>query len=151
METAEFARPKTEWGDGPWQQEPDRVEFEHAGLPCLALRNRYGAWCGYAAVPPDHPLHSRSYKELDFDVHGGFTYSDLCCGEICHIPKPGEPDNVWWFGFDCAHAMDVTPAMDAQLRAVGLDPLRREYDVYRDLSYVQNQIRSLADQLAASR
>ena len=23
---------------------------------------------------------------------------------ICHIPGPGRPKDVWWFGFDCAHS-----------------------------------------------
>ena len=41
------------WGQGPWDDEPDRVDFEHAGFPCLLLRNpRLGQWCGYVAVPP---------------------------------------------------------------------------------------------------
>lgn len=25
---------------GPWDDEPDRVEFQHVGFPCLILRNR---------------------------------------------------------------------------------------------------------------
>ncbi len=28
--------PKPAWGPGPWQAEPDRVEWTHAALPCLA-------------------------------------------------------------------------------------------------------------------
>lgn len=43
--------------NGPWDSEPNRVEWKHAGVPCLAVRNQFGAWCGYAAVPPGHPLH----------------------------------------------------------------------------------------------
>jgi hypothetical protein len=38
--------------DGPWQSEPDRMEFKHAGLDCLLSRNtRMFHWCGYAGVP----------------------------------------------------------------------------------------------------
>lgn len=37
---------KSAWGPGPWQDEPDRVEWEHAGLPCLMVRSRdLGQWC----------------------------------------------------------------------------------------------------------
>lgn len=53
---------KKNWGPGPWQDEPDHVEFEHAGLPCILHRNKHvtGAWCGYAVVTPGHPLYKRA-------------------------------------------------------------------------------------------
>ena len=55
---------KSTWGDGPWQQEPDRVEFRHPGLPCLLVRHpRLGVWCGYAAVPPGHALYGKPYDD----------------------------------------------------------------------------------------
>ena len=193
---------KATWGDGPWQTEPDRVEWTHAGLPCLALRNKtFGGWCGYAAVPPGHPLHGVGYHDespalvdalerlkqrrldvadvtfargialltgevaaspdLVIDVHGGLTYADRCQGNICHVPKPGEPDDVWWFGFDCGHAGDFAPAIDATLRTIGARD-ETPYDhaaaiaaqdwhveVYRTLDYVQAETNKLADQLAA--
>lgn len=69
---------KSSWGDGPWQQEPDRAEWTHRGLPCLA-------------------------------VHGGLTYSDRCHDDICHVPAPGEPDDVWWFGFDGYEVIQPRP------------------------------------------
>lgn len=153
---------KSAWGDGPWQHEPDRVEWDHAGLPCLALRGqRSGNWCGYAAVPPGHPLHGKHFDATDVDVHGGLTYANRCAGHICHVPKPGEPDDVWWFGFDCAHCGDFTPAVDATLRAIGARD-EPPYDhaaaiaandwtveVYRTLAYVQTETNRLAEQLAA--
>lgn len=152
------------WGAGPWEGEPDRVEWRHAGLPCLIVRNELGGhWCGYAAVPPGHPLHGRGYSDIDVDVHGGLTYANPCGGPICHVPHPGEPDDVWWFGFDCAHAYDYMPAMDARLRSLcvpGYDDAP-PYDhatavqsdtffvpQYRDLAYVQAETNRLAEQLA---
>ncbi len=55
---------RSHWQDsGPWVNEPDRVEWSRAGLPCLMLRNRSGAWCGYVAVPPGHPLHGLAYGD----------------------------------------------------------------------------------------
>lgn len=146
---------KSRWGTGPWLSEPDRVEFEHKGLPCLALRNDMGAWCGYVAVPPSHPLYKVDYcgdVEMSLDVHGGITYGHECSGPICHVPKPGEPDNVWWFGFDCAHSGDLVPSLAYyRTQDLRLSNLYAEMDpdVYRDLGYVQNEIRGLADQLAA--
>lgn len=134
---------KTKFGPGPWQDEPDRVEFEHAGLPCLMKRNRFGVWCGYAAVPPGHPLHGRSMSTPKVSVHGGLTYASACDGDICHVPKPGESDDVWWYGFDCAHGDDLTP--DLHLRFPELDSFNGEY---RDQAYVEFEVRSLAEQLA---
>jgi hypothetical protein len=155
---------KSTWGDGPWQGEPDRVEWTHAGLPCLAARGPdvSGHWCGYVAVPPGHPLHGTPYNDADVDVHGGLTYAHRCQGEICHVPAPGEPDDVWWFGFDCAHAGDFSPGLDATLRQIGARDRGPAYDhaaaiaanswtvdVYRTLAYVQAETNQLADQLAA--
>jgi hypothetical protein len=134
---------KAGWPAGPWTDEPDRVEFEHAGLPCLILRNRMGTLCGYAAVAPGHPWHGKRYDadEVDVDVHGGLTYSDKCRDQICHVAKPGESDDVYWFGFDCGHAWDITPAM-----LVYHEPF--EGEVYRDIAYVRREVESLAEQLS---
>ena len=64
------------------------------------------------------------------------------------MPSPGESDNVWWFGFDCAHLGDVCPAMDARARALGLSRLRfSANDRYRTVNYVKRQIAKLALQL----
>jgi hypothetical protein len=144
---------KSTWGDGPWQTEPDRVEWRHAGLPCLALRGPHGNWCGYAAVPPGHPLHGKTYDAPDVEVHGGLTYADACAGAICHVAPPGEPDDVWWFGFDCGHCFDVMPGMNARLRAMGHNDDWLDNDLlqatYRPFAYVEAEINRLADQLAA--
>jgi hypothetical protein len=113
---------KSNWLEGPWKHELDHVVFEHAGVPCILHRGGGGNWCGYAAVPPGHPYHGLHYDtvyekecelgvpdDLRVNVHGGLTYAEACGGHICHVPKPGEPDNVWWFGFDFGHAYDVSP------------------------------------------
>src|SRR4051812_33030319 len=100
-------RPK--WGLGPWESEPDRIEFEAHGFPCILHRGGAGAWCGYVGVDPTHPYHGRDYDSLDVSVHGGLTYAKECSGHVCHVPKPGEPENLWWFGFDCAHSGDMHP------------------------------------------
>jgi hypothetical protein len=141
MET--HAVDRSGWPAGPWDDEPDRVAFEHAGLPCLLNRGGGGAWCGYAAVPPGHPLHGQNHwEEIDVDVHGGVTYTDACQGSICHVPKPGEPDDVWWIGFDCAHLYDLTPGSLRFDRAL-------PDEVYRDVAYVRRETEHLAEQLAA--
>lgn len=165
------------FGAGPWLDEPDHLEFEHEGTPCIIHRNSSGAWCGYAAVPPGHPYHGKKYsdrvpcanrgelplvspiaalvescKEEDglvsldclVDVHGGLTYSAECGGDICHVAKPGESGDVWWFGFDCSHCDDLTPWMVKFSRERGF---REDSGVYRDQRYVMDQTRKLARQL----
>lgn len=144
---------KSTWGPGPWQSEPDRVEFQHAGLPCLMVRHDgLGHWCGYAAVPPGHPMHGKGYDDVDVQVHGGLTYANACQGDICHVPAPGEPDNVWWFGFDCAHLWDLAPGLVAHERLIPALAQHADFhvreDVYRDLPYVRAQVEKLAEQLA---
>lgn len=127
---------------GPWAHGPDREEFKHAGLPCLLLRNKFGAWCGYVAVRAAHPYYGRDTSGegvTDLEVHGGVTFAGHCRGEICHQPEPGEPDDVWWLGFDCAHAGDVLPGL----------PINTFSDaVYRDINYAREETKQLAEQLA---
>ena len=154
---------RTGWPPGPWDQEPDRVEFKTAaGFPGLIVRHEIGHWCGYVAVPPGHPCHGHGYMSEyekgadgwdDYDrpihnpvdslsVHGGITYAEKCAGDVCHVPEPGEPDDVFWLGFDCAHAWDLSPR--------DWEHGRNWPDHhYRDAAYVRAECESLAEQLAA--
>lgn len=206
---------KSEWGPGPWQDEPDKRQWqdEATGLPCLIVRGPVGALCGYVGVPPDHPAYGLSYDGMPakehrayhtamreqmratfkengaekhevvreaimglperpepvpgageriagMDIHGGLTYAAGCKGDICHISEEGEPDNVWWFGFDCAHAFDLCPEMEVHRKQIAhLMPrhspemeaamdAHHMRDVYRDVPYVMAECASLAKQLA---
>jgi hypothetical protein len=104
---------KREWGEGPWQTEPDRVQWSHAGFACLVIRNHlFGNWCGYVGVPEEHPYFGKSYDDVPVEVHGGLTYEGLCNEHICHAPEPGFPETVWWLGFDCGHAFDLLPGFN---------------------------------------
>jgi hypothetical protein len=164
---------KSLWGDGPWLNEPDRLEWRSKGYPCLIVRAQVtGALCGYVAVPPGHPWHGKGYDDVNHvvRVHGGLTYADSCEGnpKICHVPEAGEPDNVWWLGFDCSHHMDCSPAMRATIREcyenfmpsyaeiAGIsrdvvEEYRREHEVYRDIEYVKAEVESLVVQAHANR
>jgi|1185.fasta_scaffold22100_3 hypothetical protein len=140
----------SKFGEGPWVDEADRLEFEACGLPCLITRNPLlGTMCGYVAVPPGHPLHGVSYRVASaaLDVHGGVNYSQRCDDEVCHKAKPGEPDDVWWFGFHCACGWDLLPYMSKWLGC----PRDGHGDLqnYRDLNFVRVECESLAVQLAA--
>jgi hypothetical protein len=161
---------REKWPRGSWDNEPDKAQWPDpaTGLPCLAVRNRFGNWCGYVGVTSDHPLYCKQYGDIeDINVHGGLTFSAGCHpgGHICHVPEPGEPDDVWWLGFDCGHAGDFSPGQYALLQDLKRkqaargekDPFElppfpknmrwmlREH--YRTLRYVQLECADLAAQL----
>lgn len=154
MERSYTTVDKSEWPRGPWDHEPDKVQWvdDATGFDCLAVRHpRSGHWCGYVGVPPEHPVHGvdESYVEVPGeygpDVHGGLTFASLCqegddeARGVCHVPLPGRPDAVWWLGFDCAHSGDRSPGH----RRHGDDP----YEAYRTLGYVRAECSKLAAQL----
>lgn len=155
---------KSTWGPGAWQDEPDRVDFVAHGLACFVLRHfSAGSWCGYVGVPREHPWYGMDWtapgsKTRELDAHMGINYSQPCAGQICHVPAPGMPDDVWWFGFDCDHLFDLAPGRLARNRRIHaemgspVDGPFREIDmreVYRPLPYVRAEAEHLAEQLAA--
>lgn len=155
---------RTGWDEGPWNDEPDKLVWVDpaTGLDCMIKRNNMGALCGYVGVPPSHPWHGRGYDECTMDcgeewcnhsagskisVHGGLTYADACmegdpATSICHVAQEGREEDVWWFGFDCAHSMDVVPGL-LRYGLVGFTV----NSSYKDLSYLAREISLLARQL----
>ena len=139
---------KSNWGGGPWQDEPDKKQWldKATGLPCLIVRGPAGALCGYVGVPKGHPWFGRHYSEIEPppEVHGSLTFSNFCStdGEhgVCHVVE-NETGIVWWLGFDCNHLYDHAPA----LKAFELDYPTSD-EIYRDLSYVESECRKLARQ-----
>lgn len=169
MESKEWTtidRAALRWPSGPWDGEPDKAQWqdEATGLPCLAVRHsRSGHWCGYVGVTEGHPFHGKHYDNCSLpesddrdstyiDVHGGLTFSNSCQpGEteatgVCHTPAPGEPDHVWWLGFDCAHSGDHGP-QDAVYEIERPESYWQRDGEYRDLSYVKSECRKLAAQI----
>jgi hypothetical protein len=139
---------KTGWPDGPWMTEPDRVDWQYNGLPCLIVRHQdTGTFCGYVGVPREHPWHGAAPDNIEALVHGGVTYAGRR-DAIDPGPVHGEQADRWWIGFHCWAAEDRAPAIEA--RHPGFGALRT--DKYRDLEYVKIMVDPLAVQaLAASR
>lgn len=120
--------------------------------------------CMRAEMGEDCPAPARwggceHRPEFLVSVHGGLSYSAFCEEAngvdqsllLCHIPAPGQPERVWWFGYDTGHALDFAPAdsMWDMLPASIKEYL--DFQVYRDLAYIKQQNASLARQLAAIR
>lgn len=139
---------KSAWGPGAWQDEPDRFEFKAHGFPCILHRNHQGAWCGYVGLPPGHKFHGKDYDDTNVSVHGGLTYAKKCDGHVCHVAAPGEPEDVWWLGFDCHHAFDHGPAMEARLRELRDYPLSNNH--YWTMAEARQETESLAAQLRSA-
>jgi hypothetical protein len=102
-------------------------------------------------VNEGHPSFGRHKYEIDAEVHGGVTFALACerdgewSSSICHLPDDGEPNKLWWVGFDCAHALDLLPSQPSwPRRGVGFDLPRWAEAVYRDLSYVERHVGYLA-------
>ena len=118
-----------------------------------------GALCGYVGLPRRHPAHGKDFADLDIAVHGGLTYSAACDHPrgICHTPAPGDPDDLWWLGFDCGHAFDLSPGLRAVIDihvspkvrsrlAAARSAFMGKWEVYRDLVYVRAEVEKLARQ-----
>lgn len=148
---------RSRWPAGPWDREPDRADWRtRAGLHAIALRNPSGFWCGYVGVPPKHPaLEKYRGDDADLDVHGGITYGPTACrGNVCHLAPAGEPDELHWYGFDCAHLGDLWPKDLVIARDLGPEFAKaggyaREGE-YRSLAFVRRQCEALARQLAGA-
>lgn len=122
----------------PWENEPDRLDFEYKGFKCKILRQpNYGHLCGYVGLPSGHPYYHKGYQDIPVIVHGGFTFAEPGDGEQFEL-------GYWWIGFDCAHAGDIAPYMGMRLAQ---SMVRKEDEEYRDIDFVTQEIKDLVEQL----
>lgn len=145
------------------QSEGDSKAFEHAGLDCLIIRHpECGHLCGYVIIPDSSALTSArgEYWGSDkltelvglnedgedptpanlFDAHGGITWAR----------RHSDRGHRFSIGFDCSHAGDLGPfTLQRPAFRWFLEGDARKNDTYRTMEYVEEQTRSLADQIAA--
>lgn len=108
-----------------------------AGLPYRVWRHYSGHWNGYVGIYHGHPYYGLHYDECaGITVHGGLTFAET-------MDEWGYPD-MWWLGFDTAHACDLTLFSFWQETSGFGSEFR---DVYRTKQYVTKQCRLLALQL----
>lgn len=122
--------------------------FIHNGFPCIVLRNQIlGYFCGYVGVPNHHHYYNVDYNEMyendkyhDLEVHWGVNFSSKF-----HISgsKYSKYSDYYYYGFDCGRSGDLTPVNITLNLSFGDD-----IHQYKDIEYVKNEIKSLADQLA---
>lgn len=129
---------KTEQPEPEWESEPDRISYEdeETGYPCLILRTATtGSLCGYVGTKEDHAAYQKDYdsvhEEYNISVHGGLSYSGT---------HKDESKDIWWIGFDCAHAGDLIPEFNFH-----------GGDIYRNIEYVKSEIASLCTALKTAR
>ena len=118
-----------------WKTEKDLKLFNYLGYPCAIVRHPFSKHlCGYVNVKPDHPAYTTDYDLVSIQVHGGLTYANKKLPNT--YIKKGEGV---WLGFDCAHSGDLVPN----------NPFKHREDVlvYRNMMYVEEEIRSMCEQL----
>ena len=127
---------RTDWLQSPWDTEPDTVIWtdQITGIQCQISRNSlFGHLNGYIGIAPGHPWYGLEEDQLPTlipAVHGGITYASS---------EPKSEDDItpfWWIGFDCGHASDHWPS--------AIHPKLGSPAVYRTLSYVRDEVLSLA-------
>ena len=97
----------------------------------LILKNDIGYRCGYSYVRPHHPWYNIDEYDLEVEVHGGITFSEI-----------DTLSEVRWLGFDCAHGGD---AADQSLVDYELPSCR--FGVVRTTEYVRKECESLILQI----
>lgn len=147
MEECEYYIPKSEWGQGEWQNEPDLYEFIYNGYNCFCIRIMFhGAWCGYLEIPKDN-LDQIDYENIE--CHGGITWSES------YLTNKEANEHFFYVGFDCSHGNDIQPAMNKYLiDTMPLDLFNRLYGEdsffkreYRNLEYVIGELKGMIDQI----
>lgn len=106
----------------------------------------YGAFDIFLYAASGGPKHGTIPLGMGLHVHGGVNWSGKFPGS-----DHANGDRFWWFGFDCSHADDVSPALDAlfNMTRIGRRALNwsRAMQTYRALDYVKAEVTRLAFQL----
>lgn len=109
------------------------LRWDHLQSQTIGKRGVLPVFC--AALRDESEQHVS--PDVYFDVHGSITYSDG--GD----DYPARGDGLWWFGYDCSHAGDLTKRDERE-------GWGRE-GVFRDADYCIEECESLASQLEAVR
>lgn len=122
----------------PWDGEPDAVIWSYRDINMLVARSPVtGVLCGYAGVRRDHYMWGQEASDYDlrwdWRPHGGVTSAGEFGLSTRFELGLTVFDGVWWFGFDCGKALDVSPRHTSMRGAI-----------YRDFAYVIDHVETLA-------
>ena len=73
------------------------------------INSGYCGWGnGYVIMPKGHKLHGVDYNDINVEVHGGLTYSELITKQMLEEAGGLTSDDLgcWIIGFDTCHAGD---------------------------------------------
>jgi len=141
---------KTTWGAGAWLSEPDEMFWmADCGLPCVAVRNLWGAWTGGVGVFPSHPLYMIQYPNPSYDrftCHGGVSWAGFNPTADQEFYPPGR---MWWIGFSCMTSKDAIPNKQLNGEPPPLHQKKsRKKQTYRTLTYLWKHATELAQELS---
>jgi hypothetical protein len=140
---------KTAWGEGPWQDEPDRqLWFDEAtGFPCLINRNGLGTFSGYVGLPKGHPWHGSN--RIPAAVYNGPDYAGPDIADI------SADEGYWWIGFACVALNDLSPPLVGVAKYLADKGKSAEFlsdlisgQVYHTAEFVRAECAKLAKQAA---
>jgi hypothetical protein len=125
------------YGEGEWIDEPDSVGFDHAGIACEIMRHTDGFLIGLCNLPKDHPWAKEPMDKVSIDIHGNLF-----------IIKTVESIRI---GFSCDMTEDLIPRKSKSLLnqqiADAFKDSPNAFYVYRNLGFVTDQCRYLAEQV----
>ena len=107
---------------GPWDNEPDFLEWNYLSINCEIKRMNMGFLCGYIYVKNNNHFPI-SFQNI-FNVHGGVTYESYM-KEI----------DIWKIGFDCYHVGDECPL-----------EIYRFYSHYWTFQEVKDEVEKMVEQ-----
>lgn len=119
------------WEEGPYK------EFTYRGVKCFICRKPLGHLCGYVTIRRDVKRALRKSNPV-LKVHGGITY-DGPLGDVYLTMIKDR--NIHVIGFNCAHLTlhDYVPLLEHHEEDTPLN--------YRTMEFVENECKSLVDQL----
>ena len=80
-------------------------EESDVSCPIMIKKARFtdGGWGnGYVRIPEGHEHYGKKYDDIDYNVHGGLTFSEIIPDNDSQAWPPGH-----WIGFDTAHSGDT--------------------------------------------
>ena len=99
---------KTALVENTWLRSPEKTDWIRDDRPEPRFKIDCGWGNGYVLIPEGHPLHGTHYDNIDVDVHGGLTFSELVTEEMLEIFNLEKEDiGKWCVGFDTAHYQDT--------------------------------------------